>query len=763
MANEHRLLQQYQIRNETRNLGIIRQSIGYASRLIFWLFILFIFALLSDFLVTRVLEALQIEQIGNLAIATNSIPEGVSVNSGVVSLVQIYVGVIATIFGLFFALYIAGFELTTQEYSRDVAQFVNEESVSVFFFKWLLFAILFNIVIIIRIWLIELPAIGSFIVTTGISIFAILTTIVYRNHSVLASRPENILKNILVDFDRCLTIVTDRDSSDFKSVSLSKHASERLRKLCEILRQLYDDLLNKGNTRAASVVPIAVAEMLSEYITKRHLLEDEMTFWFPEKYQPVRRDDSMMGTIFSYYAIRGDASMQLPSRNERWLEELLFDLFDRITRKANQLDKSVKEDLFYGIINAYESLLYGSHVKNDSDRSNIKVAGLFEKQSFDEFEVILSKFTGLIEYIQQSDYLRAGFINAVYLIGHVILEGFREADTDTVTDFVLSRPLPNYEELYRLQLPSLARNVVSKYWYMLDTENQIEGQIVTPEDVIRREITTTIQLSEREYVEKYTQKLIALSNECGEFAQTNELIALFRGQLNWIKKALSTNKHDILTQFEGIFTDKILEVILGNNPQILIESELKHDLDDLCYILLTRRQKTLFNKFADIQILVYLNLLQQNQNTTENISLQKSLIAIGALAFAYSELDQDPYWVETYSAPLVKIFVDTNQMIKHFKTLTENTHLFYESLNETEYRRRWYQVFENEIQKLSTIHKERTMSVVPNIHYDHVSKFVQKFRPEHPVYYMTERKCMEGYIEWLETNSHRLKVTTRKQ
>lgn len=754
-VNERRLLQIYYARNESVNLGIIQQSIHFARRLMIWLIVLLIVAFLSDYLLSQIVNSLNIGQIGSLAIASDSPNADNTINSAILSVIQTYIGVIATIFGLFFALYIAGFELTTQQYSRDVAQYVNEERVSVFFFKWLLFAIIFNLAIVIRVWIVNSPAFGSFIFSTFVSLFSILTSLVYRSHSLLSSRPENIVRNLLAEFRHNLQLVTDKAQSEYNSVTVTKLSSDRVHKITIIIRDLYIDLMKKGDSRLAAIIPSAIAEMFYDYVSKLHLIRTNKTYWFPQTLQQIRRDEPFLGVVFSNFAIAGDGSMQLPIRNERWLQDLLIQLLDQFIDEAFGLNEEQINDVIRGIILAYKRLLYGEH----QHRFNgvIKLDGLFDRQIFDEFEAVLSRLEKLLVKINHSERLRAEYLNTLYLVNQMILEGFRQDDVSSSLQLIETEPLPDKETIYELDLPNYLFILTQTYLDQLEVEQHIEGKIITPTSIIQQNMLQEIQSQEVARINDYFNRISRIAREWDSTATSLEQISSLKARLNWLKKAISHKRNDIVDNFEAIFSPELLNVLQNVDTQLLIDLELHRDLDDLNFLTLVNREKRLFNDVTRIRIYVYLILINHNTEFDRSIPLWRMILAVGCLSFGYSELDENSYWVTIYSTAVVDIYADSEKLVSLFDFVSQGRTSWLDSMIDYSYRDIWFNAFEKEISQLPVIIEEPTSNrPFPHAYFDHKSDFIRSLGPDNYRRIGVERKCIKGYISWSQVNLDRL-------
>src|SRR3989338_2661629 len=133
----------YNLEREKHKHNILLELLKHSRSVIVYLIVAISFSSLLDWLFWLVLP--DIRNNGFL-VGYFTIP-----SSDFISIVlEIFVGAISAILGLIFALYTVGFQLSTDRYSEKVTDFINQESVSNYFFGLLIFTDLFSISILLK-------------------------------------------------------------------------------------------------------------------------------------------------------------------------------------------------------------------------------------------------------------------------------------------------------------------------------------------------------------------------------------------------------------------------------------------------------------------------------------------------------------------------------------------------------------------------------------------------------------------------------------
>lgn len=753
---EYALWQAHNFNKDISNVNIVRQTITIAKKFLLWLFVVFLLTGVTDVLLSGFLQSsLKLSQIGSLSLVSQPSEVISPFNNAVLQLTQLYVATIGTVFGLFFALYLVGFELATAGYSRDIAQYINQEQVGSLFFRWLLFALFFNLLVLLRIWLFQTPAVTGFLAATCFSAFSLLMILTYRLHNLLASRPESIISRILVDFRNGLKVVMNNKSIFYESQTLTRKAHQDVTDSTSLIWKLYLDLLEKKDTSTAPQAMLAIAYMLLSYVEAKPFIRTEHTHWFPQQIERMSRKDITLFPIATEFALRGESTVRKPVTNFNWLEERLIQLFANMIDEVAKISQTpLQEDLYSGTIKVYKELLHSSFFPDKYGRENVKKKGLFELQQFNFFGIVLAQFLDLSKQYTGSERLTIEYLNVLSFVGNTIIDGFEEYEIAKASNaLVQNNQLIPRNEIREGGFGDATRELLEAYWYKLDTEIQIEGQLITPSEYVSHELGNSFNELENKVINQYFKLVLENSQAIAARPDASYDLYCFKTQLLWLKRVYYRNRDSLINLFPSIFSNKSARAIVEDDSSNIEELEYQDELNDIVLLSLNNRTKTIFEAAVLHFIVVYWNKWNYAKSPEEIIPLAISLAKIGGLTFAYSELDQDSFWVETYSAKLFEYFTKKDVLIKGFKDFTDGvTSFHYHNIAESTYYTNWYRQFEDEIKKLPVEYKSDSYSVIPDATYQHPSRFIASFSAYDGFFVGTEENSIEGYIKWLEVN-----------
>ena len=157
------------------------------------------FAYLSNIRLWSVLDSLN-----NLFVSYN-VPS-IHLELPSIAFIQTFIGIsvaaISVVLGLIFALYAVGFQLTTDKYSSEVSDYINNEKVGNFFFKLLIFTDLFLLYVLLEINIINIYPIFAFLISIALislSLFGILT---FKNSYLTGLKPRSLFGRMLNEAEK---------------------------------------------------------------------------------------------------------------------------------------------------------------------------------------------------------------------------------------------------------------------------------------------------------------------------------------------------------------------------------------------------------------------------------------------------------------------------------------------------------------------------------------------------------------------------------
>ncbi len=731
----------YKAEKEIKRHGILLELLKYSKNLILYLGISIIISLLTDWLF-----ALSLPWLRENSLLTQyfRLPSLDFMGLGL----EIFVGAISAILGLIFALYTVGFQLATDRYSEKVTDFINQESVSNYFFGLLVFTDLFSLITLLRLHFFSLAPTSSFLMAGILVIISILGILIFKNHYMNSLKPVNLFRSLWRLCLEQLDFATNIKSYKYTSWNLIIHARDNSNSYLNIFGSLYRDLKRAGNWNDAAFAPLIFGELLRDYSDVKRFINQERGWWFFQSYERVKADDMIMFTIKANFELQSKGPLHIPKSAKDWYENKIYEYLDEMLEDSNKDDTN---KLVSNISSAYARILVGDY-KQQVDAPPKLIPGAIHNQEFNIFEKGLERFLKLWKKIDFSkETVVTAFINSYFSIAIGILEEWDiKRMSEVAQSFYDDDQLNKTKKfIYFKDLPTFSRSVLIDYWKRLEVEQEIEGKIITPHDKFIKEIQQLIKKKRQEIISKYLTMLFDNSDEIilqlittGQFDEAGQFIKM---QCEWVSRLLYIKENALAESFAPRLMKKAPYLLYLPKTTIL-DLELLEQAEKGYFVSLIERKKSLFEAYSNIAIIVMLMLRDKEENQDNLVNYFRLPILWGTLAFLVSELDQDPYYICTFVKQLEKTYKEgwMAQIIE----AAANLNLTHDIYRETIRYHSWYRTVLNEMaHTLPKIPIREVGEIGFQEGYDHPSKFIQKLGAWE---LMDEELCMEEFVEWVK-------------
>lgn len=731
----------YNFEREKNKHNILLELLKHSRSIVVYLIIAISFSSLLDWLFWF---ALPVIKNNNFLIGYFTIPSSNFISLGL----EIFVGAISAILGLIFALYTVGFQLSTDRYSEKVTDFINQESVSNYFFGLLIFTDLFSITTLLKLHFFSMLPVVSFLIAALLVILSILGILIFKSHYINSLKPTNLLQSLWRLCKEQLDIVANIKNYKYKSWSLITYAKNFSNRYLNILSNLYRDLKRDGNWNDAVITPLILGEILRDYTDIRRFIDKEKGWWFFQKYEKVKADNLTMFTIKANYELQGKGPLHIPKSAEDWYEVKIYELLDEM---LEDVEKDNTDRLLTNLSSAYSRILVGDYQKQ-TDTPPKLIPGAIQNQEFDIFSKGFERFMDLwkkIDFTKISEF--SEFINSYFDISIGVLDEWNiDKAIEIAKSFYIDNQLnPSKEFIYLKDLPTFSRAILINYWERLEIEQELEGYLITPVESFTAEIQDVLKEKRREIINKYLTMLFDNSNQIiihlfqkNQLAQVGQFIKM---QYEWISRLLYLKENDLaeslapkLRQNSGF--------ILYLSKDTVIDLELLEQAEKGYFVSLIERRKELFEVYSKIIVLVMLILRDNEKDKDELVKLIRLPVIWGSLAFLISELDQEPFYVCTFIRDLEKTYRAgfMAQIIETAADLKLTNNIFWET---TRYHS-WYRIVLN---RMANELRKTPVSDFGEIGfregYDHPSTFIQKLGMWE---LMEEEITMDEFVEWVK-------------
>lgn len=719
---------------------IVLEIIEHSKKLIFFLILFFIVIMALDYGIDYLNEL--VLQKGWLKIVI-----ALPTYEFIELLLEIFIGAIAVILGLIFALYSVGFQTSTEKYSESVSSYINREPVGNLFFRLLIFTEIYNILLLIRLQFMSVFPYAGMTFSFGLVALSLLGIVIFKDHYLVSIKPKSLFKGIWREFLDGIEVVSKRKSPFFKSWSIIKITQRKVDGLINTIFDLYGDLVRDKKPNEASIGLRVIGNILRDYIEKKRFIDTEYNWWFPAKYELVQSTDMLMYPIKAHFEKEGKGILHIPKPNYNWLEDKILRGLEKIQGEFNA---DTDEQLLSGIIEGYQTILYGVILKGEGRKQPEEKSGVYKEQEFEVFEKCLNQFLNLSEQLNfNNQHVLTDYINAYFSISHCVLEGF-EWD-------LLKKPLHKLgglktETLEDMKLPSLFREKLIDYHERLEVEAELEGEIVTPLDWLQKEVTDVLAQEEKNVTNKYLQSLIHHSNKMIKrlFNSKNNLFLahFMKMQYNWVNTLVSKDKIDL--------AEDTIQKISSNTQYLMsIEKvtlktvEFLEQLEYGVFPSVIKNNEILCKNYFRAITGTIIMLCWDEKDHNMIIEKYRTFLIIGGLTYLVAEFKQDFSVLKAYAKQLTavkKILYRKGHFLDFFEALQKYrpTQLIFTETT------KYHQWFNNIFHQIDALPKKREIQPGAFV-YDEVPQHPSQFIRELGVYEMYEEEsCIEGFIEWLK-------------
>lgn len=733
-------------------LQIVRNSMGT----IWVLFLVFAAAILADWGIDRLATALSHVQVGWFQVFTSHLDFFTLPDTGFLKLVlEISIGAISAILGLLFALYAVGLQLTTEKYSSAVSDYVNQETVGNYFFKLLVFTDVFAIAVLLRIQLLSLPPSASFIAVVVLVVICLLGIIVFKGHYILTIKPKNLFERLQSDIKTSIRLASDRSRYSYNSWSIVQVSRTQTQEHLSLLKTLFEDLWHAENWNDVIYTPMVLANLITEYAKRKKYIDRERGWWFPQTQVEVKANNMSTLTLKLNFELQGKGPLRIGSPDYLWFENRIFDIAKAVESRVGTAPQDTH--LLKYIIDFYQITLAGDYEKDEHGRYQKTVAGLYENQETEAFEKYLDSFFTLYEKVQTEDEL-GSYLNVYFAIGLTLIEGFDYIKYQEIIKSLISaggQLTRTREDLARLDLPGVFYNQILDYWDRLDLEVQCEGRVVTPQDCLERETLEDARTKEKQYFDKFFEKLLAHHNtvlkDLYQKGKHKELAMFIKARFEWISRLLFINKVTVADEYGAKIAGA--GVYLPFLPkQILLDSEFWEELEKVLFPAVIEGCENLFKVLSGLLTLM-LPVINADEKNVDNIMYRNRLgLILGGFVYLVCELRQNYRLLIEY-VQTIEAAYQPGHFIKAMEVLSKpkevgGLDLTLKLINwELTRYHHWFGEIIGKIWELPKTHDNvRFYSGLQEVA-DHPSKFIRElsYRP-----YQPEEECAEAFVEWVK-------------
>lgn len=730
----------YRLEQENRRHGIIFDILKHSGVLIYYLLLFTVLFFLFDLAFWKIYPS--VRQL-RFIVKNLTIPPANSIEIGL----EIFIGAISAILGLIFALYSVGVQLTNDKYSEKVLDFIDQESVSEYFFSFLIFTDAFSILTLLRLHLFNSPPVVSFLFSSVLVIFSLLGILIFKIHYNNSLRPLYLFRSLWRLINEQVEIASNPSNYQFRSWSLVIYARNFANRYLIVLGDLFRDLIRLNQWNDASYAPVILGGILKDYVERKKLIDKGRAWWFFEKYERVKAEDLNLFTIKANYELQGKGPLHLPKAAENWLEDKAIELFEEIATYI-PIDKSNK--LAERVSSGYKEFLVGDYEERRGYLPKL-IPGAIQNQEFDVFQRGLDSFFLIWKKIDFSKpAIATAFLNDYFAISEGLMEKWDIDKALKIAESFYEEDQLNRDKQFSFQvkLPTYTRNILVNYWERLEVEQELESKIVTPKERFIEEIKDVLEGKRKEIIIEYLKGFFDNSDQIiiQLYKQKNfEYVGHFvKMQYEWISRLLHLGDKEIAETFASRI-EKNGSFVAYLPRQIVIDLELLEQAEKGFFVSLTKKAKSLFKVYARLSVLVLIIIRDQEKDQDKLFRLMKLPVIWGGITYLISELEQEPFYITTLTQAIEKSFrpgwmVEILEKVVDLK-LTRD--IWWET---TRYHS-WYATILNEMRDKLAKRPFRGIGEIGfSEQYDHPSSFVQQLAEWDLI---AEERCVAGFLDWL--------------
>lgn len=700
-----------------------------------------------------------------------------------------YTGGLIALLGIIFALYAVGFQITTAKFSSDVTDYLNTEDVGRFLFSLLTFSAIFSVVNLILqhgttvvLWI-------PFCISTFLVITSLLAVLIFKDDYVTKLKPKRIFERLFNENLESIRRVNWYNSPPIKSLHLynrwnvhsfklylpvhkswsivessQKHVKNRL----NILEEFYDDLIRDEKIEEASYGIFILGQLVAEYISVKHFIDQKNSWWFPTYQEVVRGDRPEIIPMKLNYEAMGIGRLGITKKSYSWLEDKVLAFLKEIQNKTNFNKYPL---IGNALIGTYETILAGKYTRTIKGYEK-SLPGVFESQNFDLFDTVLRQFVDLGLKVETSEQCRGNFIEAFGRVKTTLVDGFwkrpfpgRIEDWKKVIKFKIGSLIKDKElalkeeDIVSWKLPSYFHLSIVSIREQLEVEQQVEKKIITPRKWLIKNTIQKFEKQEEEIASKYLEVLV---NCLLELTSKDVDTGHFYGNyfcgilLSLFSQLIFQGKWDTLRLLIKEHAAKFFELFLKIDIKVFLDLELQEQIDYGVFRALVKRQKEAYYFFLRLFFVAQIYLFDQLPKGELEAILRVSRrpLMLGALSYLISELDQDFSYVNWFTA-FNGHYNPRVSLAEYYKSAIEidrkgGFQFFNVGYGEANRYRGYYRQILNFI---ATLPKDYiSLGSVPyGLHTREVAKHPSKFIQKISEFDLSDmEECFDGFIEWLE-------------
>lgn len=700
-----------------------------------------------------------------------------------------YTGGLIALLGIIFALYSVGFQITTAKFSSDVTDYLNTEDVGRFLFSLLTLSAIFSVVNLILQYGVAIVLWIPFYISTFLVITSLLAVLIFKDDYVTKLKPKRVFERLFNENLESIREVNWYDSPPIKSLklynrknvrsfrlylpihkswSIVESSQKHVRNRLNILEEFYYDLIRDQKIEEASYGIFILGQLVAEYISVKHFIDQKNGWWFPNYQEVVRGDSPEIIPIKLNYEAMGIGRMGVTKKDYTWLEDKVLTFLKEIQDKT---DFNKYPLIGNALINAYETILAGKYTRTIKGYEK-NLPGVFESQDFDLFDTVLSQFIDLGLKVKTSEECRGNFIEAFGRVKTTVVDGFlrrpfpgrtedwKEYLKSKIGSLIRNNKLVSKEEdIVSWKLPSYFYRSIVSIWQQLGVEQQVENKIVTPKKWLIKDTIQKFENKEEEISSKYLELLV---NHLIELTNKDVDKDHFYGNyfcgilLSLFSQLIFQNKWNTLELLIKKHAIKFFDLFLKIDIKVFLDIELQEQIDRGVFKSLVKRKKEAYYFFLRLFFVAQIYLFDQLPKGELEAILRVSRrpLMLGALAYLISELDQDFSYVDWFT-DFNEYYNPKVSLAEYYKGVIEidrkgGFQFFNVGYGEANRYRGYYRQVLNFI---STLPKDyiTTGSVPYGLHTREVAKHPSKFIQKISEFDLSDmEECFDGFIEWLE-------------
>ncbi|NQS89776.1 hypothetical protein HQ584_08320 [Patescibacteria group bacterium] len=701
-------------------------------------------------------------------------------------ILTVYAGGLIALLGIIFALYSVGFQTTTEKFSTDVTDYLNSEEVSRFLFKLMAFSSLFSLANLVIQSFYSDPVYILLIPSTMLVMASLLAVLIFKDDFINKLKPKQVFQRLYRENISTLRVVNAYDNPPINSFRSCKTRNVRSFKLylptlsswsligysqknfserLDICFNLYNDLIKDNKIEDATFGILSSAYLFSEYISVKHFIDTKFGWWFPETSELVKSDNPSDLTLKLNYEAQGIGRFSRKVKKDDWVEGKILHFLKRIQDNTNF---KIYPLIGNSLINAYEVIMAGTFTRRTKGYER-NLLGSIENQYEDMSKKAFQQYMDLGNKLCGIEDCTGNFINTFAQIKTSMMDGFNNR--------YYPGKLNKWKSSIKLKLRLLIKEhklivtkeeviswKLSKYFNMkfldllekLEIECLVEGHIITDKTWLAKDFLEKIEQEEAKvfagYVDLIIPSMVALS-KTEDSTYKNYVGGII---LSIFNQLINQNKWKNVRETIKRYKKELLVLFISIDIDAFIETELRNQIDHGIFSSLVKREKSVYFFYLGLFNLTQFHLSQVMDRTNNHAILEtlRRPLVLGGLAYLVSELDQDSYYISTFTHQ-AEYFTNNQKVEDLYQQLIEiekrsGFEYFNERLAEDTRYRHFYRHVINSISELPKDYIARGgppfgMSSTETVKHD--STFIRKMAAHRS---SDMRKCQEGYVEWLK-------------